>query len=62
MAGIVKNNRGRVQATDDEMQPVDSKICVIALLPDDEVYDKMVEKLMMKTVCEVHYRGIVKIG
>ena len=61
MAGIVKNNRGRVQALDNEMQPLDFKICVIALFPGDEGYDKMMEKLIMNTVCEVHYRGIVKI-
>ena len=38
MAGIIKNKRGKVEAIDDEMPPLDSLRCVIALLPGDEGY------------------------
>lgn len=48
MARLVKNKRSRGKATDDEMPPVDSKRCVIALLPGDR---EMMENFMLKTVC-----------
>jgi len=43
MTGLVKNNRGRVKATDDEMPPLDLKRCLIALLPGDEGYNELME-------------------
>ena len=56
---------GIVQLTDDEMQPWDSKRCVTILLPGDEGYHEMMDKMNGEdSMCiddqlQVHYRGIV---
>ena len=46
MNGLTKNKRLRTtQSTDDSLPPLDSPKCVMALVPGDDGYDKMMRQI-----------------
>jgi hypothetical protein len=47
MVGLAKNKRSKVTAslTDDSLPPLDSRRCVIGLVPGDDGYDEMMEQI-----------------
>jgi hypothetical protein len=45
MDGIMTNKKRRLPVDEDALPPLDSPRCVIALLPGDEGYDEMFDKI-----------------